>query len=297
MKIELAKTGTWNGTTINPRDLQDCVEMFNPNDRVPIIKGHDSTWDDSQPADGWINSVSVEGEILIGEIELSEEMQAAFDAGQYQNWSVGMSYNETEGKWYLHHLAFLGGTPPKIKGLQVLEMSDKKLGKCRTLTFSDTQIIEEKEPEKADDNKKENEGGNADMANTDAEKKLKDAEEALAAEKAKTADLEKKNKEFSDKAEKQKAENRKAEVDAHTEALAGKMPKEKADAIAKAFSDAAIGKMLLFSDTDEKGDKISGAIAAVIDGLKSMPKLASDKAHNFGDDNTGIKASIKFSKI
>jgi FtsZ-binding cell division protein ZapB len=121
MLLELAKVGNWNGQTLTKEHLQQVVKNFK--DEVPIVLGHNRA--DYMPAFGWIKSVhlSDDGEILYGKAELSEVLKEAYDFGLYKKWSIGLRKNE-KGEWYLHHVAFLGAVPPRIKGLKILEMSE-----------------------------------------------------------------------------------------------------------------------------------------------------------------------------
>jgi hypothetical protein len=126
MKIQMAKAGAHGGIEITLEQLSQCVRNFDQNDHVPVILGHDSAWDDSMPAMGWVTDVSIDGDYLVGTLELSDQMQKLYQTGEYQNWSVGISLNSEKDECYLHHLAFLGAVPPMIKGLAVIEMGDRK---------------------------------------------------------------------------------------------------------------------------------------------------------------------------
>ena len=144
MKLELAKTGNHNGISINPEDITDMKKTFCGD--VPVTIGHEM--DDTMPAFGWVKSVDISenGEVLTGELELSEELSEAFQAGKYKNWSIGAGRNE-DGHMYLHHVAFLGAVPPMIKDLKIIEMGDTSeivtlsAGGC-SLLFSDEQARE-----------------------------------------------------------------------------------------------------------------------------------------------------------
>ena len=131
MRIELAKVGNWNGQVLTKEHLEQVVKNFK--DEVPIVLGHLKA--DHMPAFGWIKQVelSEDGQILYGDVELSDVLKEAYDFGLYKKWSVGLRKND-RGEWYLHHLAFLGAVPPRIKGLKVLEMSD--LNGIRTFEFA-----------------------------------------------------------------------------------------------------------------------------------------------------------------
>lgn len=129
MKIELARAGSHNGVVLTPEDLSGMAENFVSD--VPVTIGHEA--DDSMPAYGWVKSVelSADGNLLIGEIEMGQELAEAFAEGRYKNWSIGAARNDDD-MLYLHHVAFLGAVPPMIKGLKVIEMGDRS----RLVTFS-----------------------------------------------------------------------------------------------------------------------------------------------------------------
>lgn len=146
MKLELAKAGNHNDILISEEDIREMVENFESD--IPITIGHEM--DDSMPAYGWIKSVqsSADGKTLIGEIELGEELEKAISEGKYKNWSIGAG-RDSEGKMYLHHLAFLGAVPPMIKDLKIIEMGDKSEiitftmePACADLTLSDIRLAE-----------------------------------------------------------------------------------------------------------------------------------------------------------
>jgi len=121
MKLELAKAGNHNGITITEADLQDMADTFCGD--IPVTIGHEL--DDSMPAYGWVKKLetSEDKAILIGEIELNEELEQAIADGKYKNWSIGAGNND-DSRMYLHHVAFLGAVPPMIKNLQIIEMGD-----------------------------------------------------------------------------------------------------------------------------------------------------------------------------
>lgn len=122
MKLELARAGSHNGVILTPEDLSNMAENFVSD--VPVTVGHEA--DDSMPAYGWVKSVelSSDGGLLLGEVELGQELTDAFAEGRYKNWSIGAARNDDD-RLYLHHVAFLGAVPPMIKGLKVIEMGDR----------------------------------------------------------------------------------------------------------------------------------------------------------------------------
>jgi hypothetical protein len=124
MKIELFRTGKWNGKAYTKADLNSIVEN-SASRKVPVTLGHDvHFWAfDNQPAMGTIENQSVEGDSLIGEMKLNAKGQELFDSGEYPNWSVGIAKSDDKvtdsnsGKW-LHHLALLGSAPPAVPDLK-----------------------------------------------------------------------------------------------------------------------------------------------------------------------------------
>ena len=131
MRIELAKVGNWNGQVLTKEHLEQVVKNFK--DEVPIVLGHLKA--DHMPAFGWVKKVELSNdkEILYGEVELLDPLKEAYEFGLYKKWSIGLRKND-KGEWYLHHLAFLGAVPPRIKGLKVLEMSN--LDSVETFEFA-----------------------------------------------------------------------------------------------------------------------------------------------------------------
>jgi len=121
MRIELAKVGIFgaDGTPVTEVDLEDVAETFGG--EVPITLGH--TLADWMPAFGWVKGVEYDPEkkTLYGDIDLSDLLKDAFDAKLYKKWSVGIRHRANDGKCYLHHVAFLGAVPPKIRDLKILD--------------------------------------------------------------------------------------------------------------------------------------------------------------------------------
>ena len=124
MRIELAKVGLWgstdNATPLTLEDLREVVETFPEVKEVPITIGHSlSDW---MPAFGWIKGLELDEEegVLYGDAELSDILKEAYEKGLYKKWSIGIRRRASDGKRYLHHVAFLGAVPPKIKDLKVV---------------------------------------------------------------------------------------------------------------------------------------------------------------------------------
>lgn len=121
--LELARVGKWgvNSDEITAKDLADAIETFTPSRPVGI--GHDAMHKDNAPKYGNVWSVGLAdgGKTLTGEVEFSEELDKLYTSGKYDGWSVSLPRRAKDGKAYLHHLAFLGATPPKIPGLKEID--------------------------------------------------------------------------------------------------------------------------------------------------------------------------------
>ncbi|MCL2277559.1 MAG: hypothetical protein FWC21_06630 [Treponema sp.] len=121
-KREIAKVGIF-GTKDNPQivtenELKEIAETFLEIKKAPVsLSGH---WPEaSSPRLGNVVSVSYDEttKILTGEVEEEDALAEAVDAGYYPDVSMGARQRASDGKMYLHHLAYLGEEPPAIKDL------------------------------------------------------------------------------------------------------------------------------------------------------------------------------------
>jgi hypothetical protein len=119
MILELAKAGEYGDTVLTEADLDQLELTFSGN--IPVTVGHEISGE--MPAFGWVKNIWSQEGVLMGEVELGHELSEAYENGAYRNWSIGAK-RDAEGRFYLHHLAFLGALPPKIRGLEVIEMGD-----------------------------------------------------------------------------------------------------------------------------------------------------------------------------
>ena len=121
-KREIAKVGIFgskdNPQIVNEKDLKEIVETFAEIQKAPIsLNGH---WPDpASPRLGNVTGVSYDetAQTLTGEIEEEDALADAVDAGYYPDVSIGAKQRASDGKMYLHHLAYLGEEPPAIKDL------------------------------------------------------------------------------------------------------------------------------------------------------------------------------------
>ncbi len=119
IKRELAHIGMFgpDGTVVTKTDLADCAETFDG--KCPVSLGHRLA--DWMPKFGNVKSVELleDGESLSGEVEMHDELADAVDEKFYDDISVGIQTRKKDGKKYLHHVAFLGAIPPKIRDLKI----------------------------------------------------------------------------------------------------------------------------------------------------------------------------------
>jgi hypothetical protein len=146
--LELARTGDWgqDGAPITRRDLAEVVETFAG--RPPLTLGHIPKDQKEGPRYGQALSVDLveNGNTLIGEVEFGDAANAAYEAGTYDGWSVSIPRRGKDGKRYLHHLALLGETPPKIPGLRELETASYEYADGDSVeTYSFAGAIHERE--------------------------------------------------------------------------------------------------------------------------------------------------------
>ncbi len=134
VKRELVHTGMFgpDGTVITKADLADCAETFDG--KCPVSLGHKLA--DWMPKLGNVKSVGLQedGESLVGDVEMHDELADAVDEKFYDDISVGIQTRKKDGKKYLHHLAFLGAIPPKVRDLKIF-------GDNLILGFGDDQVV------------------------------------------------------------------------------------------------------------------------------------------------------------
>lgn len=121
-KRELAKAGIFgsidNPVVVKESELEEIAETFPEIKKAPVkLGGH---WTDNRPRLANVISVTYDKKTktLSGEVEEQDELSAAVDAGYYPDVSIGAKQRASDGKMYLHHLAYLGDEPPQIKDLE-----------------------------------------------------------------------------------------------------------------------------------------------------------------------------------
>ena len=331
-KREIAKVGIFgskdNPQIVNEKDLKEIAETFAEIKKAPVsLSGHYP--DPSSPRLGNVVGVTYDDktQTLTGEIEEEDALAESVDAGYYPDVSIGARQRASDGKMYLHHLAYLGEEPPAIKDL-VKEIKDDlgiaagDAADCRILPSpSEKQFyLSDVPPEKKQNIEKESTpksgaeqpsspegssgtaGGGADSANqvkevctmTDEEaQKLREENERLKKENDQKAIA------LSD-AEKQKKEadrNRlKAEMDSKG---VPQVIREKALRLCDAIDN---GKTIELSDTEApEGKRSVSAADCLIEIITSFPKPVETGVMNLSDGDNAASAEnskrINFNNI
>lgn len=147
--VDAFKTGNYPQGTFTLKELSEIQSTYNPeNYEAPILIGHlsDPSYQGKStvPAYGWIGKIKLVGEHLkLVASQFSEQLKEFIKDGFYKKVSVAFfkphdPNNPTPGKWHLHHLAFLGGAPPAVKGLEGIAFAEIK---CPGVEFAETDAI------------------------------------------------------------------------------------------------------------------------------------------------------------
>lgn len=145
--IEIFKGGKQTDSAGNQHDgdklIDDAVAKFDANNfKPPITIGHSGG--DKSPAYGWITDLKTEIKggvktLLAKCADVMPEFAEIVKAGRYRNRSA--AFYPDGG---LQHLAFLGATPPAIKGLKEIEFKEVPI----IFEFrEEVKMDKEKEPE------------------------------------------------------------------------------------------------------------------------------------------------------
>lgn len=86
--------------------------------RAPVVIGHPK---DNAPAWGWVTACEAEGDNLYCDLEVTPEFHTLLSEGRFRERSVAFYDSEPP---VLRHLGFLGAIPPKVKGLEPINLSE-----------------------------------------------------------------------------------------------------------------------------------------------------------------------------
>ena len=299
--MELARTGTWgqDGATITRQDLAEIKANFAGT--PPLTLGHVPQGQSEGPRYGRVLSVDLaeRGNLLLGKVEFGDAADAAYAQGRYDGWSVSIPRRAKDGARYLHHLALLGETPPKIPGLRetgaVANYEYADGDQVATYTFGGA--IKEREDVIVDPAKELAELKTKFAALEAENKKLREEKETAekAAAEAK-APAEKKDdaappagpeedKDFSDRLAKMEGEVRKSRVEALMAKVSGKIPEGLKDKI-KVLAARIAGDDEVFNFSDGGKDASARAVELLGDILFQWPApvKTGSEGFQFADD-------------
>ena len=157
--IDAFKAGKYPQGEFTAKELSEIASTYDPEHyEAPILIGHlsDPAYQGKStiPAFGWIGKVKVVGDHLkLVVSQFSEQLKSLIKEGFYKKVSAAFFQpddpnNPTPGKWHLHHLAFLGGVAPAVKGLEQIaffEMTSKGIEFAEMDVAMDGEVIDEVE--------------------------------------------------------------------------------------------------------------------------------------------------------
>lgn len=281
-KRELARAGIFgsvdNPVVVKESELEEIAETFSEIGKAPIkLGGH---WTENRPRLGNVISVTYDKKTktLSGEVEEQDALSEAVDAGYYPDVSIGAKQRASDGKMYLHHLAYLGDEPPQIKDLEAglaenLSESEKQIAASDdkdVLTYPSTAEKQLYLSDPVNPKEKINDGG---LSMT--EKEI----EAMKEENARLkAENESKEKLLSDTMAAAR-ENAKNELRKAAEGKVTQPQMESLMALADSFQD---GKTIELSDSDGK-KKAENPISVLAGIFASMKPKVEEGALNLSD--------------
>jgi hypothetical protein len=326
-KREIAKAGIFgskeNPQIVTEKDLKEIAETFADIKKAPIsLNGH---WPNaSSPRLGNVVSVSYDEttETLAGEIEEEDTLAESVDSGYYPDVSIGARQRASDGKMYLHHLAYLGEEPPAIKDLVKeikdelgIAASDAESANCRHLPSPSEKrlYLSDTPPENflaataASENKSMDDtpnSGNTDGGESAKNQKQEEVEvtkeeaQALREENERLKAENEKNALALSDAEKLKKESDRERLKAVMETkMVPKPIREKALRLCDALDN---GKTIVLSDAEApEGKRSISAVDGLIDLISAYPKPVETGVMNLsdGDATAGEAASAETKQI
>ena len=284
-KRELAKAGIFgsidNPVVVKESELEEIAETFPEIKKAPVkLGGH---WTDNRPRLANVISVTYDKKTktLSGEVEEQDELSAAVDAGYYPDVSIGAKQRASDGKMYLHHLAYLGDEPPQIKDLESqiaenLSEAEKNIAASDATSDKDVRSYPstaEKQLYLSDSVNPKDENNNGGLSMTEAEIKALQAEnERLKAEN------ESKEKMLSDSM----AAARERDKEALRKAAEGKVTQPQMDGLMALCGSFQDGKTIELSDSDGK-KKTENPISVLTGIFESLKPKVEEGALNLSD--------------
>lgn len=292
---EIAKVGIFgskeNPEIVTEKDLQEIAETFAEIKTAPVkLGGH---WTENRPRLG--NVVSVEydkkSKKLFATIEENDVLAKAVDEeGYYPDVSIGAKARASDGKMYLHHLAYLGDEPPAIKDLEQSIATDIKNGEADAtqIAASDddkatlktypsanaTQLfLSDTEPKRATKVEYKEKSQTEEIMTEEEIKAMQEENAKLKAE------IEAKEKMLSDS----KAAQHAADKENLKKACEGKVTESELEQILALSDSFAEGRTITLSDGDKKIEERPTQILARI--FQNLPKKVEPGILNLSDSS------------
>ena len=297
-KRELAKAGIFgsidNPVVVKESELEEIAETFPEIKKAPVkLGGH---WTENRPRLANVISVTYDKKTktLLGEVEEQDELSAAVDAGYYPDVSIGAKQRASDGKMYLHHLAYLGDEPPQIKDLESqiaenLSEAEKNIAASDATSDKDVRSYPstaEKQLYLSDtENQKENNNGGLSMTEEEI-KAMKAENERLKAEN------ESKGKMLSDSM----AAARERDKEALRKAAEGKVTQPQMDGLMALCDSFQDGKTIELSDSDGK-KKTENPISVLTGIFESLKPKVEPGTLNLSDSEPKEVEPLNFNVI
>ena len=288
IRIELAKTGKFgaNGSVITKQMLKDVIDTFDG--KCPVSLGHYMARKDWWPSWGNVENVSLKEDqdgvnaTLIGDVSINPTLKEAMDNKLYPSWSISIPARAADGKYYLHHLAFLGAVPPKIRDLEIFETKEGAIpenaikANGEGTDFADYAFFDVSDFADAQPEAKEEPGKDA-HPEPEVEKKPEEKDN------------------FSDDPTLAKARQivKESHLNKLKDAAKGLLPVGKEELLQE-FADQVLTDDFDFADTEKRTsiDVLTDLFAAI----KSKPHVSTGKLNNFSD-HLGEPEKIDFQKM
>lgn len=293
---ELARAGIFgsveNPIVVKEADLKEIVETFPDIKKAPIkLGGH---WSEDRPRLANVIAVSYDEKTktLSGTIEEQDALSDAVDQGFYPDVSIGAKQRASDGKMYLHHLAYLGDEPPAVKDLEssiaeTLTEAEQIAASDKDFTAfpstADRQLYLSDKSEPLNTNKKD--GG---QSMTEEEFKAMQEENARL-----KAENEAKEKLLSDSL----ASEHEREKEALRHAAEGKITQPQMDELMALSDGFEAGKTIELSDSDgnKKAERPLAVLTRIFSSLK--PKVEEGEMNLSDSDEPAQVESLNFSAI
>ena len=320
-KRELAKAGIFgsidNPVVVKESELEEIAETFPEIKKAPVkLGGH---WTDNRPRLANVISVTYDKKTktLSGEVEEQDELSAAVDAGYYPDVSIGAKQRASDGKMYLHHLAYLGDEPPQIKDLEsqiaeTLSDAEKNIAAAdnsdnedvlsypstaeKQLYLSDSPNIEPKNTDKKSDptpvNSPVTESTAVDVPNGG----LSMTEEEIKAMKAENERLKAENESKEKMLSDSMAAARERDKEALRKAAEGKVTQPQMDSLMALCDSFQDGKTIELSDSDGK-KKTENPISVLTGIFESLKPKVEEGALNLSDSEPKEVEPLNFNVI